>query len=816
VVYAAHDDQLDRDVAIKVLRSDPRVDPNVLRTRLMREAQAMAKLSHPNVINVHEVSTVGDQVFVVMELVDGSTLGEWLRVKPRSRREIVEVFAAAGAGLDAAHAAGLIHRDFKPDNVLVSKTGRVCVTDFGLARRVEDGPELAGSPPQGPLDASVTKTGVLVGTPAYMAPEQIRGDSVESASDVFSFSVALYEALCGTRPFVGDTLDDVRVAIEAGRVEKPARLVPAWLRRAALRGLAPRPADRPAMADMVAAIRNDPSGRRRWIVAGVAVIALGAAVIAWRSGAESPGQLCRGAEHYLAGVWDDARRAQLAQSFAAANRPYLVDSSRIVTEILDDRARAWVAERTDACEATRVRGEQSEALLDRRMQCLDDRLRETRAVVDVLAGAKPEVLERATSAASSLEPIARCRSPRPDEPELPSDPAKRAQIEQIRALVATADQERSTAQYPAATATAADAIAKARALGDVAGLAGALVVAGHTAQQTAKFDDARRLLGDAQVAAQQARDDRVAARVAIQLAQVAFTQERPQEAAPWLQLADGAIRRIGGDDKLEASRLILHAQLVQAAGDLAAAEADDRAALALRERDHSAAGRSEQGVARANLGNLLRFEKRNTEAVATLRQALAETREALGPQHPIVGRVLEALAVAVGAELGGADSAAANEAMLPMFREQLALFEHAYGESHPRVANVLYNIGDVLAHLHRDAEAIPMFERSVAIYRKFADPTSNDLNQPLAELGETYARVGRFADAVAALEPSLPVDTGDETRKKLSLAEALWETGGDRKRAVALARDALRLIDKDTTLAPLRGEADDWLRAHAR
>jgi tetratricopeptide (TPR) repeat protein len=177
--------------------------------------------------------------------------------------------------------------------------------------------------------------------------------------------------------------------------------------------------------------------------------------------------------------------------------------------------------------------------------------------------------------------------------------------------------------------------------------------------------------------------------------------------------------------------------------------------------------------------------------------------------------VLEALAVAVGAELGGANSPAANEAMLPMFRDQLVLFEHAYGESHPRVANALFNIGDVLAHLHRDAEAIPMFERSVAIYRKFADATSNDLNQPLAELGETFVRVGRFADAVAPLEASLPVETGDEARKKLSLAEALWETHGDRTRAMTLARDAQRVIAKDAALASLRGEADAWVQSHA-
>jgi serine/threonine protein kinase len=813
VVYAAHDDQLDRSVAIKLLRSDPRIDPKTLHARLMHEAQAMAKLSHPNVINVYEVSTVDEQVFVVMELVVGSTLGAWLRAEPRSWRDIVDVFAGAGAGLEAAHAAGIVHRDFKPDNVLVSRTGRVCVSDFGLARWIETSPQLAASP-AGSLDASATRTGVLVGTPAYMAPEQIRGEPVNQASDVFSFSVALYEAVCGTRPFAGTTLDDVCAAIDTRRFEKPVRFVPAWLRRTIMRGLDPRAAARPPMTELIAAIRCDPRARRRRWLLGVCIAAVVVGVAVATRGGDSAPELCRGAERRLAGVWDDARRAQLASSFAAANRPYLADSSRIVAEILDDRAHAWVAERTDACEATRVRGEQSDALLDRRIACLDDRLRDTRAYVDVVTGANASVLERATSAASSLEPIERCHDPGPDQPAPPSNPGLRAALEQVRARVATAEQQRQTAQYSDAMATASDAIMQARRLGDLATLAGALAVAGHTAEQRAEFEDARRFLGEAELAAQQAHDDRVATRVDIELAAVEVNQERPREATPWLQLADGVLRRIGGDDKLEGARLLLHAQVVQAAGDLPAAEADDRAAVALAERDHSVAGRGAVGVARANLGNVLRFEHRDTEAVATLRQSLAETREALGARHPVVARVLEALAVAVGAELGGADSPAANEAMLPMFREQLALFEQAYGESHPRVGNVLFNIGDVLAHLHRDAEAILAFERSVAIYRRFADPTSNDLNQPLAELGETYVRVGRFADAVAPLEASLPVDTGDDARKRLSLAEALWESHGDRRRAVVLGRDARRLADKAPALAALRAEADDWLRAH--
>ncbi|HEX7840695.1 MAG TPA: serine/threonine-protein kinase, partial [Kofleriaceae bacterium] len=200
VVYAGHDPELDRKVAIKLLLPDAHLDPGTLRSRLKQEAQAMARLSHPNVISVYDVGSWGDQVFLVMELVEGSTLSDWLRAGPRGWREILGVFLAAGAGLDAAHRAGIIHRDFKPDNVLVSRTQRICVTDFGLAHRLEDASDAYRAiPPLGPQGTAVIQNGLLIGTPAYMAPEQIRGEPTDPRADLFSFCVALYEALYGTR-----------------------------------------------------------------------------------------------------------------------------------------------------------------------------------------------------------------------------------------------------------------------------------------------------------------------------------------------------------------------------------------------------------------------------------------------------------------------------------------------------------------------------------------------------------------------------------------------------------------------------------------
>ncbi|WP_434387001.1 serine/threonine-protein kinase [Melittangium boletus] len=211
VVYAAYDPDLDRKVALKLLLvKDGDTDVQLGRARLLREAQAMARVSHPHVIPVFEVGTWAGQVFVAMELVEGGTLREWLNARPRSWREVLEKYLAAGRGLAAAHAAGLVHRDFKPANVLVGRTGRVHVTDFGLARPVAqpelEDPAASEDTPRSPHPllapgASLTLSGMVMGTPRYMSPEQFRGDVLDARSDQFSFCAALYMGLYGTRPF---------------------------------------------------------------------------------------------------------------------------------------------------------------------------------------------------------------------------------------------------------------------------------------------------------------------------------------------------------------------------------------------------------------------------------------------------------------------------------------------------------------------------------------------------------------------------------------------------------------------------------------
>ena len=286
VVYVAYDEQLDRRVAVKLMR-DAKASFEA-RARFEREAQAMARLTHPNVVTVHEVGTFEGQLFVAMEFVDGQDLRGWIGEHDPSWAELLALFLAAGEGLAAAHEAGIVHRDFKPDNVLVGEDGRVCVADFGLAAALvaedlDEDDDLDGdtktdsgqlSSSSNRLSSSLTRTGSVMGTPAYMAPEQYRGLQTDARTDQFSFCVALWEGLYRKRPFTGHNLVALSAAVASGELEPPPREreVPPWVHAALVRGLSPKPDDRwPTMEALLAALANDPRARRRRIFNRVAL-----------------------------------------------------------------------------------------------------------------------------------------------------------------------------------------------------------------------------------------------------------------------------------------------------------------------------------------------------------------------------------------------------------------------------------------------------------------------------------------------------------------------------------------------------------------
>ena len=407
VVYRATDQELDREVALKLVHPHAR-SIDELTERLRRESRLQARAAHRAVITVYDIGVAGDRVYVAMELIRGGTLRHWLERAPRSWRDVLDVFRDVAAGLAAAHAAGLVHRDVKPDNVLVEldpaapeRITRVLVTDFGVARAVQS-VDLPTPEPNPADDLEMTQTGLVVGTPAYMSPEQLAGATVDPRSDVFSFSVAVWESLFGTRPFVGATPVELAAAMRAVPIP-PARRgrdpVPAWVIGALRAGLAIHPAARtPSMADAMVALdwRRRARGRRRAIaaIAGGFLIGAGAtaAVIATRdtaSACETPervgGALTRGAEQLTA---------------ALATGP--ADRGEHWRTTVGTYVAGWTALRTKACTA---RPPDVEA----RVRCLDASGAQTAALV-AGAAALPAQDRQDALRGMSLAPPRECDS----------------------------------------------------------------------------------------------------------------------------------------------------------------------------------------------------------------------------------------------------------------------------------------------------------------------------------------------------------------------------------------------------------------------
>ncbi|MEM6995742.1 MAG: serine/threonine-protein kinase, partial [Myxococcota bacterium] len=443
VVYAAYDPKLDRKVAIKIMRRRGGNDPERSQGRMLREAQALAKLSHPNVVAVHDTGIIEGQIFVAMDYVQGSDVRRWLREKPRSRAAIVDMMAQAGDGLAAAHAAGIVHRDFKPDNVIVGVDGRAQVLDFGLARvRSETDDGGAGTATPASTDRADAHAGRRpAGTPAYMAPEQHLGHDVDATADQFAFCVTLYEALCGRPPHSPDG-KGIKAAIIASEIREPPRHspMPRALRRIVWRGLAADPADRyPSMKALLLDLRKRRGVRRRVVALTAGALVLGGASVAVL-GPDAAPQPCTGADAKLAEVWGDPHRAQLRAAFEATQRPDAELSASGVQLRFDDYGVAWRAMYEDACLATHVRKEQSAATLDLRMECLDTRRRQLGALVAALIRAEATALDQAPVAAAKLPPLSVCSDAQAlrDRLPMPGDPAVRTEIAELRERMAHA------------------------------------------------------------------------------------------------------------------------------------------------------------------------------------------------------------------------------------------------------------------------------------------------------------------------------------------------------------------------------------------
>lgn len=416
--YAAFDPQLDGKVILKLIGVSSIEETDAQVQALLESLEESLKIDHPSVAKVYEVGSFGDGVFVAMEFLEGINLRQWMeaRDEPFPWTEVLRVFREAGRGLAAAHRYGVVHADFKPDNVFIVQRGRVCILDFGLTRLDPSGEF------HDPLDrsaladdiAAIVDTGTLPddalsvqGAPHYQAPEVLLGFSATAKSDQFAFCTSFYEVLFGERPYLADDPTALFVAQSRQSVRSvpSGSKVPEWLREVLLRGLRARPAERwSSMETLLATLDRDPSARRRrWatgavVVGGLLLAAAGIGALALREARQ-----CEPDESLLSGTWDSEVRSSLQRPFSASDKPYGARTWSTVQTRLDEWANEWLELRSVACTMTRIREEASRQLLEQRYACLDARLGEIDAFVSLYRDATPEMLDHAGAALYKIQ-----------------------------------------------------------------------------------------------------------------------------------------------------------------------------------------------------------------------------------------------------------------------------------------------------------------------------------------------------------------------------------------------------------------------------
>jgi eukaryotic-like serine/threonine-protein kinase len=860
IVYAAYDPQLDRKVAIKVLRKRRRGrDVQDGQERMLREAQLLAKLSHPNVVAIHDVGIIGEQLFVAMEYIEGQTLRRWLQATERAPKAIVEAFAQAADGLAAAHRAGIVHQDFKPDNAIIDPSGRVHVLDFGLARvrgnsdkqavvvrRVEGGVE----PVSDPYTPSKTKVGML-GTPGYMSPEQHLGEPAGPASDQFSLCVALYEACHGRLPFAGSDHAELALNVTSGRIREPprhAKPIPAPLRRLIWKGLSVEPAERfPSMEALAAELRRAPApGRLAWIAGGVLLVGTGA----WWSTQDRQAGPCSDGSRALGEAWDTRRRDAVTQVFEASRRRHASRTLTSITSKLDDWSNAWVTAWTDACEATHVRHEQSDELLDLRMTCLRRGLDELDALTSLLAEADDEVVDRASMAVDALPDLRPCADAvalRERFP-LPDDAAAQARIGDLQTLLAQVGALWHAGKNDSARRAAKRLLERARELNHPPLLAEALFQQGEILEGAAEPEAASRTLREAAGHAEIARDDRLLANIRVLLILVDGDRlGKSEQGRLWADLARATLIRLGGDPEIESTlennlafvveldappqvvlehrkralelfdgspnpRELHRATLVaNLAGTLADVGRFDEAlrhaeeAYAIWERilgpDHR-----KTAIGLSTIGLVHDFAGNRQEALTWYERALEGLERALGPDNLHATDVLNNLAIAAY-QLG--DEGRGEAA----FRKVLAIREKALGHDHPDVASAHGNLASSLARRSPE-EALHHHRVALDIRKRVFGPNHVAVAGSLAGIANVLEAMEQHEEALALRLEAIEIEQALHGQTSVGLVLPLANLAhnrlllGQREKAQA---DAQRALD----LATMHQIKDD-IRAFAR
>ncbi len=882
IVYIAYDIELDRKIAVKLLNNErPDERTGSANARLLREAQSMARVSHPNIAAVHEVGMFCGQIYVAMEFVDGKTLAAWLQGnRELAWQDVLTVFRQAAAGLSAAHDAGLVHRDFKPANAILGEDRRLRVLDFGLARadatpgglaaldRTDEGNDLVSTPgtpiDESKLDLSLTVTGTVLGTPAYMSPEQFLGQRIDAKSDQFSFCVALYEALYRERPFDGDTLSSLMAAVLAGKIRdtQASARVPRWLRAVVLRGLRNDPEQRwPSMHALAKALT--PEHRTRGSV--FAALGLGAALTAFATswlGPASAAQVCTGAADQLTGVWDDARKEQVRAAMLASQAPGAETNFERAAERLDAYAAEWIDAHTDTCEATNVRKEQSSELMNQRMTCLAERRHALAATVNMLAGADKMIAENAVDAAVRLPTIERCNDPLyvAEQMRPPDDPNVKARVEGARSMLTQADSLANGGKF-------ADAVALVeQAAGSIEGVdyppltAEVALRRGNLFELNTRHHDARAALEQAYFTALRINHTRVAIDAAVGL--VLVTGRRlgtPDVMQTWARHADALIGRSGDD--LQRARLDAHLGM----GAFLVAEygsGDERhkkarsfyeSAIKVYERhksqldiarmqmfigetysyDMSTFGKSEDfyrmsidsftsgsceehpGVALGltMLAGIHRRQDRVDEAQKELEKAGALIVATLGEDHRNYGLNLMGQS---DVQIRRGDWAAAE----PLMRRARDILQDREGPNHVNTLGAREYLGKILVEQDKHREALEVLDPLLTDLEAMKDTDGSYLAETAELYYRAHAGLGRGAETASRIQADYDRFAAQMKPEDLppllpfALARARFD--GDHDVAAARALVELARINADhMDIEPkLRDKFDDWLARH--
>jgi tetratricopeptide (TPR) repeat protein len=762
VVYAAYDPQLHRRVALKLLRgaSDE---------RLLREARLMAKLAHPNVATVHDVGVFEDRVFLAMEFVEGGTLRTWGMQAGRPLREILDVVLQAAEGLAAAHRAGLVHRDLKPDNVLVGADGRVRITDFGLA--ASDGEDVEAP----------------AGTPAYMAPEQRAGAPASVSSDQFGFCVMAYELLSGERP----CRDDAGVLkFEARSSSK--RTLPSRVRGVLLRGLAHDPADRhPTMDVLVSALRRAGAVRtRRMAVAAAVVAAVSGVAIVARPAPPSP---CSGGERNLAGVWDDGKRSAMARAFDAAGAPFAAEAKTRVRALLDAYSNEWVSEHRNTCVAAHVRGGDRNDVLARRMDCLDGRLRELRAFTSALASADRTVVEHAPVAAALLGAPSECADP--TALPLPNSPALRTRIKDARDTLATATGLARAGKKDDAFVLTSELATRAKQIGYRPLEAEVLALHANVARDRSGERVALPLTMEAIDAAEASRHDALAAEGWSRMVALAGRVARFDDADRARARARAALERVNGTGR--AAYLLPEAEGFMALerGRPQEAASSFREALAARMRMPGDAT-ADTATMHVGLGAALLEMGDVVEATHIFAKAHEQREAIFGPRHPLVAESLEWLA-AVYRKVGRYGDARRT------IEQAVAIMEAAGRESDPELADVLFELAIALRNDGEPLAAVPVLERAERLIIATFGPEHQYRGNVFFQLALVHRSLSQPAKAQSYVERSLAnleKTLGPDHPKSASRLDLLGDLALDRHDVAGALKhhqDSLSILEKE-------------------